>query len=220
MKGMPGSGWIGSFARALVLAGFLGSASEVRATVGSRDTVLVNAPDSSALPEEPTPEPQRHSPGKAAWRAAALPGWGQIYNRKYWKLPLVYGGLGGLGYWVYFNADQHRFYRQAFLAKTDEDPATADPLPAFSEASVLQTKEYYRRQLDASVLLTTAFYGLQIVDAVVDAHLFHFDVSPDLSLQWSPWTAPAGQAFGAAPLPRAKGSAIPAQGLHFILSYR
>jgi len=242
MKGMPRSGWIGSFARSLVLAGFLGSAGEVRATVGTggqpgtpqdnwlgyrlantRDTVLVNAPDSIALPEEPAPEPQRHSPGKAAWRAAALPGWGQIYNRKYWKLPLVYGGLGGLGYWVYFNADQHRFYRQAFLAKTDEDPATADPLPAFSEASVLQTKEYYRRQLDASVLLTTAFYGLQIVDAVVDAHLFHFDVSPDLSLQWSPWTAPAGQgfgAFGASAPSRAKGSAIPAQGLHFILSYR
>jgi hypothetical protein len=185
-----------------------------------RDTVLVQTADSTALGEEPVAEPPRHSPAKAAWRAAALPGWGQIYNRKYWKLPLVYGGLGGLGYWVYFNADQHRFYRQAFLAKTDEDPATADPLPGFSESSVLQTKEFYRRQLDASVLLTTAFYGLQIVDAVVDAHLFHFDVSPDLSLQWSPWTAPSAAASGHAAFGRAKGSAIPAQGLHFILTYR
>jgi len=178
--------------------------------------------DSALVQAKVAKDPERHSPTKAAWRAAVLPGWGQIYNQKYWKLPLVYGGLGGLGYWVYFNADQHRFYRQAFLAKTDEDPSTIDPLPAFSESSVLQTKEYYRRQLDASVLFTVAFYGLQIVDAVVDAHLFHFDVSNDLSLRWNPWTAPASGAFSAqaAQFSKANRLAFPAQGLQLILTYR
>lgn len=147
---------------------------------------------------ERTPE-KRHSPSQAAWKAAALPGWGQIYNRKYWKLPIVYGGLGGLGYWVYFNADQHRYYRQAYIAKTDEDPSTPDVLPFASEASILQTKEFYRRQLDASVLITVAFYGLQIIDAVVDAHLFHFDVSDELSLDWTPMIQPPTPGFAAVP---------------------
>jgi hypothetical protein len=153
--------------------------------------------DSLVLSRKEDGQPKRHSPTAAAWKAVVLPGWGQIYNRKYWKLPIVYGGLGALGSWVWFNADQHRFYRQAFEAKTDDNPNTPDPLPFLSEASVISTKEFYRRQLDASILITVAFYGLQIVDAVVDAHLFEFDVSDDLALQWSPWLA-AGQGSGGA----------------------
>jgi hypothetical protein len=149
------------------------------------------AADSLLSASKPDKQASRHSPTQAAWKAAVLPGWGQVYNRKYWKLPLVYGGLGALGTWVWFNADQHRFYRQAFEAKSDDNPDTPDPLPFVSEASVLSTKEFYRRQLDASILITVAFYGLQIVDAVVDAHLFEFDVSDDLALQWSPWLAVA-----------------------------
>jgi hypothetical protein len=143
--------------------------------------------------------PERHSPTKAAWRAAVLPGWGQIYNRKYWKLPLVYGGLGGLGYWVGINAVEHRQYRRSYIAKTDEDAGFADPFPGLPESSVLSAREFYRRQLDASILLTVAFYGLQIVDAVVDAHLFEFDVSDDLSLQASPWLPMGAPAIAPAP---------------------
>lgn len=146
-----------------------------------------------AVVEDPSSE--RHSPSKAAWRAAVLPGWGQIYNKKYWKLPLVYGGLGGLGYWVSFNAVEHRRYRRSYIAKTDADAGIDDPFPALAESSVLSAREYYRRQLDASILLTVAFYSLQIVDAVVDAHLFEFDVSDDLSLTAEPWL-PMGGAYG------------------------
>jgi len=153
----------------------------------------------SALPSaEGELAPARHSPTKAAWRAAVLPGWGQIYNRKYWKLPLVYGGLGGLGYWVGFNASEHRLYRNAYLAKTDEDPLTEDPFPAVAAESVLRTREFYRRQMDASILVTVAFYGLQIVDAVVDAHLFDFNVGDDLSLHYQPWL-PLRPMYGAGP---------------------
>ncbi len=196
---------------------------DTAALPSARDTVI-------GRQERVFAEPQRHSPSKAAWRAAAVPGWGQIYNRKYWKLPLVYGGLGALGYWVYFNADQHRFYRQAFIAKTDDDPATIDPVPQLSEAGVLQTKEFYRRQLDASALITVAFYGLQIVDAVVDAHLFEFDVSDDLSLQWSPWMGGANfRSPGLSGVPTDPGGStpilttrrtMPMAGLQFNLRYR
>ncbi len=168
------------------------------AVQGSADSLLPTAqPAQNAADQETAPNavlledgavvPERHSPTKAAWRAAVLPGWGQIYNKKYWKLPLVYGGLGGLGYWVGFNAVEHRQFRRSYIAKTDETSGFTDPFPALPESSVLAAREYYRRQLDASILLTVAFYGLQIVDAVVDAHLFDFDVSDDLSLQAAPW---------------------------------
>ena len=183
-------------------------------SVDSSQILKPDQNDRAILVDSPKKEQkeERHSPTKAAWHAAVLPGWGQIYNKKYWKLPIVYGGLGGLGYWVYFNADQHRYYRQAFLAKTDEDPATVDPLPFVSESSILQTKEYYRRQLDASILFTLGFYCLQIVDAVVDAHLFNFDVSDDLTLQWRP-VIPVSSFRAGMPTPQAAG-------IHFSLTYR
>lgn len=133
---------------------------------------------------------ERHSPSKAALRAALVPGWGQAYNRKYWKIPIVYAGLGALGYWVYFNADQHAQYRQALDIRNDGDSLTVDDFSFLSESQIISIKDFYRRQLDLSILLSVAFYGLQIVDAVVDAHLYEFDVSDDLSLRWQPYIEP------------------------------
>lgn len=140
--------------------------------------------------EELFTETPRHSPTKAVIRSAVIPGWGQVYNDKYWKLPIVYGGLGGIGYWVYFNADNHRTYRQALEFRNDGDSTTIDDFPFFTESQLGSVKEYYRSQLDLSILLLVAFYGLQIVDAAVDAHLYEFDVGDDLSLRWSPWVRP------------------------------
>ncbi|MFT7588802.1 MAG: hypothetical protein ACI959_001014 [Limisphaerales bacterium] len=130
-------------------------------------------------------KPDRHSPTKAAWKSAVIPGWGQVYNDKYWKVPIVYGGLGGLGYWIYFNADNHNQYRQAIIAINDEDSTTLNPFGG-TESTLINTREIWRRQLDLSIIFFAAFYGLQIVDAVVDAHLYEFDVSDDLTIRWKP----------------------------------
>jgi hypothetical protein len=176
---------------AACLLALLGGAAPATAGVWPSAEGPAPADSLGATPTRDSLPPPRHSPTKAAWRAAVLPGWGQVYNRKYWKLPLVYGGLGGLGYWVAFNATEHRRFREGYIAKTDGDPATVDPFPAFPAETIQRSREFYRRQMDASILLTAAFYGLQIVDAVVDAHLYEFDVGRDLTLTGQPWVAPA-----------------------------
>ena len=148
-------------------------------TYGPVDTVIVNETESEALPE-------RHSPAKAAWRSAVIPGWGQIYNEKYWKLPIVYGGLAGLGTWVGYNVYWFRQYKEGVIIKQTGDTSVVDPFPFLTESTLKLRRENFRRSMDASILLTTAFYLLQIADAVVDAHLYEFDISDDLSLMVAP----------------------------------
>ncbi len=127
-----------------------------------------------------------HSPKKAAIMSALLPGLGQIYNKKYWKLPIIYGGAAATGYLIYFNAGEYKRFKTAYIYATDDDPAT---IPEFPNASAAQLKIYrdnYRRNLELSIMGAALLYTLNIVDAVVDAHLFDFDVSNDLSLHFTP----------------------------------
>ncbi len=133
---------------------------------------------------------QKHSPKKAAIMSAAFPGLGQIYNRKYWKLPIVYGGLGTLGYLITFNSVQYSLYRKAYLAKIDDDPLTIDEYPFASEDGLLQRLNQHRRTRDMLIAGAVLVYALNIIDASVDAHLFEFDVSDDLSLRIEPVLAP------------------------------
>ena len=132
-----------------------------------------------------------HSPKKAAIYAAALPGLGQIYNKKYWKLPLVYGGIGTS---VYFIIRNNRFYNdffQAYKARVDDDVNTVDIwYPGLPDGVVLQNLETTRNWLEISYIATLGVYLLQIVDATVDAHFFNFDVSDDLSLNVKPYFQP------------------------------
>lgn len=129
---------------------------------------------------------KKHSPKKAAIMSAALPGLGQIYNRKYWKLPIIYGGLGTLGYLITFNSVQYSLYRKAYLAKIDDDPLTIDEYPFASEDGLLQRLNQHRRTRDMLIAGAVLVYALNIIDASVDAHLFEFDVSDDLSLRVEP----------------------------------
>ncbi len=144
-------------------------------------------------------------PTKAAVLAGILPGAGQIYNRRYWKLPLVYGLLGGLGYGLYFQQKLYREYVDASDILRSQPPGT---LPAVldekkfprarrerSADNVARGITPARRYRDQFILLCAAGYGLQILDALVDAHLRDFDVSEDLSLHWEPTLLPvSGQA--------------------------
>jgi hypothetical protein len=130
-------------------------------------------------------------PQKAGW-LAAIPGTGQLYNKKYWKLPLVYGMMGGLGYWVSLQLKLYKEYAYAYdqvsakklsLHSTElgENARRENSLSGIYDG--LTTARHY---LDFSILVCTAGYALQILDAVVDAHLHDFDISPNLALHCKP----------------------------------
>lgn len=140
----------------------------------------------------------RHSPRKATLLSAVLPGAGQVYNRKYWKVPIVAAGLG-VSYWfIQENRSQYNYYRDAYVAIIDGDPATVDPFDGQASAgAVLNVAETYRRWRDLSVVAFGLVYVLNVMDAAVDAHFVRFDVSEDLSLQVAPSLPLAAQgAFG------------------------
>ena len=134
-----------------------------------------------------------HSPRKAAIRSAILPGLGQIYNKKYWKLPLVYGALGASGAVFVYNITNYKDTRFAYRVKynmrvngTDSllfnsIKSNLQPLP---EESLRYYRDQFRRDIDYSALFFLLLWGLNVVDASVDAHLKTFDVGPDLSLQF------------------------------------
>ena len=136
---------------------------------------------------------KNHSPKKAAIRSAILPGLGQIYNKKYWKVPIIYGALGISGAVLAYNLTNYRALKVAYRAKYN---ATLNP-PDSSEWSKIRPdlvpidmnalrsyRDEFRRNIDYSILAIMLLWGLNIVDATVDAHLKAFDVNPDLSLQF------------------------------------
>ena len=138
------------------------------------------------------------NPKKALWLAIVIPGGGQIYNRKYWKLPLIYGGFLGCLYAITWNNTMYRDYSQAFIDITDSDPNTKSYMNFISphydvESNVTRLqdvfkrkKDYYRRFRDLSVFIMIGVYALSIVDAYVDAELSSFDISKDLTLKVHP----------------------------------
>ncbi len=140
-----------------------------------------------------------HSPRKATIYSAVLPGLGQIYNRKYWKVPLVYGGFATLGYFINFNNGVYTTYKQAYSDIIDNDPNTNSYLDlkinkAFFEPDKIsqltenlrRAKDGWRRNRDLVIIGTAVFYMVNIIDASVDAHFFNFDISDDLTFNWAP----------------------------------
>ncbi|MBC8265453.1 MAG: hypothetical protein H8E84_00630 [Flavobacteriales bacterium] len=128
-----------------------------------------------------------HSPKKAALLSAVLPGLGQIYNKKYWKVPIIYGGLLTSAYYINDNNIQYQQYKKAYLLRIDNNPNTIDDFVSdYSSRDLLILKDFYRRNREISILIFTGVYILNIVDASVDAHLFYYDVSNDISLHFLP----------------------------------
>lgn len=140
------------------------------------------------------PEPMR-----AVWLSALCPGLGQIYNRRYWKLPIIVGGYMGLAYATDWNNAMLRDYTKAYRDLMDNDPDTKSYMdffaPGVDESSLSKTwlesvfqsrRNYFRRNRDLCIIGMVGVYLLAIVDAYVDASLAHFDITPDLSMQWSP----------------------------------
>ncbi len=125
-------------------------------------------------------------PGKAALYSTVFPGLGQVYNEKYWKLILVYGALGAGIYAIDFNNAQYNIYLDAFFTRVDTDPDNDQFVGVYDERQLIELQNIYRKYRDLSIMLTGLAYGLQILDAYVDAHLLNFDVSDDLTLNWEP----------------------------------
>lgn len=128
-----------------------------------------------------------HSPKKAAAFSAILPGAGQVYNKKYWKLPIIYAGFAGLAYSFQVNNTKYVRYRDAYKSRIDEDPNTVDAyIDIYSDDQLVTLFEGYHRYRDLTLIGGTVLYVLNIVDAAVDAHLFTFNVSDDLTLSIHP----------------------------------
>ncbi len=138
-------------------------------------------------------------PKRALWLALVFPGGGQIYNRKYWKLPLIYGGFMGCLYAMSWNDGMYKDYSQAYLDITDDDPGTAsynnylhlgakidDTNRSRYEEIFKSRKNKYRRWRDLSFFVMVGVYALSVIDAYVDAELSQFDISKDLSLKVEP----------------------------------
>lgn len=138
-------------------------------------------------------------PTKAVWLAALFPGLGQVYNRRYWKLPIIVGGYLGLGYATSWNNSMLSDYTKAYADIMDNDPSTRSYMDFFPSTvkeedldktwltNVLRSrKNYFRRNRDLCIISMVGVYLLAIVDAYVDASLSHFDISPDLSMDVYP----------------------------------
>lgn len=128
--------------------------------------------------------PKEHSPHKASVYSAILPGAGQVYNKKYWKVPIVYAALGSAVYFTYDNQQKYDQYRDAFLLRQGGGTDEYDGI--YTDSQLITIMEYYERNKELSIIMGVAVYILNIVDASVDAHLFDFDVSEDLSLHTAP----------------------------------
>lgn len=128
-----------------------------------------------------------HSSNKRANRAALysaiVPGSGQIVNKKYWKLPLIYGGAGVLIYFIKSNNTEYKKFKTALVYRNDNDPLTIDDYPRFTNEDLTVRKDYYRRNRDLSYVFAGVLYTLNIIDAYVDSQLLNFDVSDNLSIR-------------------------------------
>lgn len=151
-----------------------------------------------------------HSPHKATVYAAVFPGAGQIYNKKYWKLPILYGGIGALVYAINFNSSYYDKYRSAYRDFLIRDPGNTSyaefippglaiedvqgPYSDWFQRSLQNKKRYYKRSRDLSYIGMAALYVISIIDANVDAHFYDFDISDDLSIRVEPtMIQPMGQ---------------------------
>lgn len=162
------------------------------------DSISVVIGDKVKLLEQKTFKPD---PKKAVIYSAIFPGLGQIYNKKYWKLPILYGGFVGVSYAITWNNSHYVDYLEGYRSILKDDPN--DPEPAWVNllpygrdpdsvdkkwfTGVLKDrKNYFRYYRDLSIIIGVALYGLAMVDAYVDAQLFEFDVSNDLSMRIEP----------------------------------
>ncbi|PJJ48036.1 DUF5683 domain-containing protein [Hymenobacter chitinivorans] len=183
--------------RSQLTAGATLLATLLAAAAPARAQVVTAGPDSAVVSTPPVTDASRRTaklfgiamtePSKAGLLAVMLPGAGQIYNRKFWKLPLVYGAIGGTLYGEFFYQSRYKEYLTAL------DDFANKRKPSGPNAAQIRDSSYavrglrvYRTQRDVFIAYSALAYSLTVLDAVVDAHLKDFDISDDLGLQWQP----------------------------------
>ena len=172
------------------------------ASIKAQDTLQMAPREDTLILKQDLPEPvyieqssqtaiktRHHSPKTATW-LALIPGAGQAYNRKYWKIPIVYAGFGTTIYFAVTNKNDYHLYRDAYDykmgTKTDVSQQAIDEAAKYTPDNLITLRDYYRRNMELSWIITAAWYVLQIIDANVDAHFFYYEINDDLTLQVEP----------------------------------
>ena len=165
----------------------------------------------------PEKEEKYHSPHRASMYSAIIPGAGQFYNKKYWKIPILYGGIGGVAYAISFNSERYNYYRGAYRDFIIRDPANKSYLEIIQGTVMTEERIYgdaqqwfrdylnnsknrFKRYRDISYAVMVFVYLINIIDASIDAHFYYFDMSDDLSFVIEPtyfhFNTDLGGAFG------------------------
>ena len=133
---------------------------------------------------------KKHNPKKATLYSAVLPGLGQAYNKKYWKIPVVYAGIGAIGYLAISNGNGYKDYRLAYDYQSGVTTDVSDDIKElagkYSAENLISIRDNYRRNMELSWIIMALWYGLNIIDATVDAHFFYYFIDDDLSLKVEP----------------------------------
>ncbi len=178
-------------------------AQEEKTTEQTTDSVQIDLKEQGVIVQDSVFQKKKVinplAPSRAAFYSAIFPGMGQIYNKRYWKVPIVYGAIGAGIYFYDYNNDLYRRYRTAFKrrqagfnddefwdAQTPGDGMIPDT-PFLPDAALEDAQERFQRDRDLVLVVTIALYALNIVDANVDAHLKQFNVDDDLSFDWQPY---------------------------------
>ncbi|MCQ2304178.1 MAG: DUF5683 domain-containing protein [Bacteroidales bacterium] len=169
----------------------------------------VDKPDETTEVKVPKAK-KPHNPKKATIMSACLPGLGQIYNRKWWKVPIIYAGIGGIGYKSLSNHREYISCLNAYKYKSDPEgysgPLTQhekDLAERYGKEQLQAYKESYRHDFELYTIILAAWYGLNIIDACVDGHLYNYDISDDLSFSIDPMLSTERGFYPNAPLAQA-----------------
>jgi len=161
------------------------------------DTTEPQESEADTIPATPVKEgPFQPNPKKSAMYSAILPGLGQLYNRQYWKIPVIYVGLGVAGYFIVENLNNYQSYRKAYVGRINNNYPTDQYVGIYSSDQLDQLQNDYSKYLDLTVLITSIGYIVQILDAVTSAHLKNFDISRDISMKMKPVIFPTGAGVG------------------------
>jgi hypothetical protein len=155
------------------------------------------------MPLKASVEAPEHSVRKAAIFSAVLPGLGQAYNKKYWKIPVIYAGFTVIGYFVVKNSNEYADFKEAYIyvANGDTTEINNPYVTKYNQSQLKEAMDYYRRNRDLAYIIGALWYTLNILEAYVDAHFFDYDISDDLSMHVSP----SAISFPMAPLQPAPG---------------
>lgn len=157
----------------------------------SQDTTLVITKD-GVLTDTSTVT--SHSAHKATIYSLVLPGLGQAYNKKYWKIPVIYAGFGYLGYSIKINRDEMLKFTDAYRFIANDEPG--EPVNEYvtkypNTSDLLRGRDFYRRKVELHIIYSVVWYILNLVDAAVDAHFFDYDISDNLAIRIKPAIIPA-----------------------------